>query len=100
MSSGSFLHILLAAASFVALLQVAPRPPPVPDLCESMDKQSSDEELMARIAKGDEYAFQILVERHQTLVLNLIYRFIGDRYEVSRPGPGGFSACLAGSQEL
>ncbi len=43
-----------------------------------MEKQSSDEELMTRIAKGDEYAFQILVERHQTSVLNLIYRFIGD----------------------
>ena len=44
-----------------------------------MDKQSSDEELMTRIAEGDEYAFQTLVERHQTSVLNLIYRFIGDR---------------------
>jgi len=44
-----------------------------------MDKQSSDEELMARIAEDDEYAFQILVERHQTSVLNLIHRFIGER---------------------
>lgn len=43
-----------------------------------MDKQSCDEELMTRVAKGDEYAFQILVERHQTSVINLIYRFIGD----------------------
>jgi RNA polymerase sigma-70 factor (ECF subfamily) len=43
-----------------------------------MDKQSSNEELMPRIAEGDESAFQILVERHQTPVLNLIYRFIGD----------------------
>ena len=43
-----------------------------------MDKQSSDEELMTGIAKGDEYAFQILVERHQTSVINLIYRFTGD----------------------
>jgi RNA polymerase sigma-70 factor, ECF subfamily len=34
---------------------------------------------MTRIAEGDEYAFQILVERHQTSVLNLIYRFIGER---------------------
>ena len=37
------------------------------------------QELMTRIAKGDEYAFQILVERHQASLLNLIYRFIGDR---------------------
>jgi len=34
---------------------------------------------MARIAKGDDNAFEILVNRHQTSVLNLIYRFIGDR---------------------
>jgi len=43
-----------------------------------MDKQVPNEELMARIAEGDEYAFQILVERHQSSLLNLIYRFIGD----------------------
>jgi RNA polymerase sigma-70 factor (ECF subfamily) len=42
-----------------------------------MDKQLPNEELMVRIAKGDEYAFQILVERHQTSLLNLIYRFLG-----------------------
>jgi RNA polymerase sigma-70 factor (ECF subfamily) len=34
---------------------------------------------MARIAKGDDASFEILVTRHQTSVLNLIYRFIGDR---------------------
>jgi len=44
-----------------------------------MDKHLPNEELMVRIAKGDEYAFQILVERHQTSLLNLIYRFLGDR---------------------
>jgi RNA polymerase sigma-70 factor (ECF subfamily) len=33
---------------------------------------------MVRIAKGDEVAFQTLVERHQSAMLNLIYRFIGD----------------------
>ena len=43
-----------------------------------MDNLSS-EELMARIARGDEDAFEILVNRHQTSVLNLVYRFIGDR---------------------
>jgi len=42
-----------------------------------MDKQLPNEELMVKIAKGDEYAFQILVERHQTSLLNLIYRFLG-----------------------
>ncbi len=44
-----------------------------------MDKQIPSEELMARIAKGDNDAFEVLVNRHQTSVLNLIYRFIGDR---------------------
>jgi RNA polymerase sigma-70 factor (ECF subfamily) len=34
---------------------------------------------MARTAKGDDDAFETLVNRHQTPVLNLIYRFIGDR---------------------
>jgi RNA polymerase sigma-70 factor (ECF subfamily) len=44
-----------------------------------MDKQISSEELMARIAEGDNSAFEILVHRHQTSILNLVYRFIGDR---------------------
>jgi RNA polymerase sigma-70 factor (ECF subfamily) len=44
-----------------------------------MDREPSSEDLMARIAKGDNDAFEILVNRHQTSVLNLIYRFIGDR---------------------
>jgi len=44
-----------------------------------MDKEIPSEDLMARIAKGDEDSFQILVDRHQTSVLNVIYRFIGDR---------------------
>jgi len=44
-----------------------------------MDNELSSEDLMARIAKGDDDAFEILVTRHQTSVLNLIYRFIGDR---------------------
>jgi len=44
-----------------------------------MDNIPPSEDLMARIAEGDESAFEILVNRHQTSVLNLIYRFIGDR---------------------
>ena len=39
----------------------------------------SSEDLMSRIAEGDEYAFEVLVRRHQTSVLNLIYRYVGDR---------------------
>ena len=44
-----------------------------------MDKEIPSEDLMTRIAKGDDDAFEILVNRHQASVLNLIYRFIGDR---------------------
>ena len=34
---------------------------------------------MSRTAEGDEFAFEIFVRRHQTSVLNLIYRYVGDR---------------------
>lgn len=34
---------------------------------------------MSRTAEGDEYAFEVLVRRHQMSVLNLIYRYVGDR---------------------
>jgi RNA polymerase sigma-70 factor (ECF subfamily) len=44
-----------------------------------IDGTVSSEDLMTRIAKGDGDAFEILVDRHQASVLNLIYRFIGDR---------------------
>jgi len=44
-----------------------------------MDKEIPSEDLMARIAEGDDDAFEVLVCRHQTSVLNLAYRFIGDR---------------------
>jgi RNA polymerase sigma-70 factor (ECF subfamily) len=46
---------------------------------ERVDDKTSSEELMVRIAEGDEEAFEILVNRHQTSILNFIYRFIGDR---------------------
>jgi len=39
----------------------------------------SSEDLMAKTAEGDEYAFEVLVGRHQTSILNLIYRYVGDR---------------------
>ena len=39
----------------------------------------SSEDLMSRIAEEDELAFEILVRRHQTFVLNLVYRYVGDR---------------------
>jgi RNA polymerase sigma-70 factor (ECF subfamily) len=39
----------------------------------------SSEDLMSRIGEGDEVAFEVLVRRHQTSVLNLVYRYVGDR---------------------
>lgn len=38
----------------------------------------SDEEVMVRCAQGSERAFEILVERYQSRIINLITRFIGD----------------------
>jgi len=39
----------------------------------------SSEDLIAKTAEGDGYAFEALVRRHQVSVLNLIYRYVGDR---------------------
>jgi RNA polymerase sigma-70 factor (ECF subfamily) len=43
------------------------------------DKTTSSEDLMAKVAEGNDYAFEMLVQRHQTSVLNLVYRYVGDR---------------------
>jgi RNA polymerase sigma-70 factor (ECF subfamily) len=37
------------------------------------------EDLMAMTAEGDEFAFEVLVRRHQTSILNLVYRYVGDK---------------------
>ena len=50
-------------------------------MTDTNHKTLADEELMGRIARGDEQAFEILVHRHQRRILNLIYRFIGDRIQ-------------------
>ena len=42
-----------------------------------IDETVSSEDLMARIAEGDEDAFEILVHRHQTSVLNLFIALSG-----------------------
>jgi RNA polymerase sigma-70 factor, ECF subfamily len=44
-----------------------------------IDPFMEDEKLMAGTAQGDEHAFELLVKRHQIRVLNLIFRFIGNR---------------------
>ena len=47
----------------------------------AIDREPSSEDLMVKTARGDESAFETLVLRHQTSVLNFIYRFIGDRMQ-------------------
>jgi len=44
-----------------------------------IDPLIEDEKLMEETAQGDEYAFELLVKRHQSRILNLIFRFIGNR---------------------
>ncbi len=44
-----------------------------------IDETTPSEDLMVAVANGDRFAFEILVSRHQTRILNTIYRFIGDR---------------------
>jgi len=39
----------------------------------------SSEDLMVKTAEEDEFAFEILVRRHQTSVLNLVYRYVGNK---------------------
>ena len=39
----------------------------------------SDGELMERCKNGDMSAFDLIVQRHKTPLINFIYRFIGDR---------------------
>ena len=46
-----------------------------------MNQADPDAALMVRVRKGDRDAFRQLVERHQRLVLNVIYRSLGDRWE-------------------
>ncbi len=41
--------------------------------------EPSDEELVAKVKKGDRGAFESLVNRHQKMVFNLAYRMLGDR---------------------
>jgi RNA polymerase sigma-70 factor, ECF subfamily len=48
-------------------------------LADNNGKISSDEELMGKVARGDSQAFEILVNRHQRRILNLIFRLIGNR---------------------
>jgi RNA polymerase sigma-70 factor (ECF subfamily) len=45
------------------------------------DELAPSEDLMARVAQGDKCAFEVLVKRHQGAVLNIIYRFVGDRHK-------------------
>ncbi|WP_461211373.1 RNA polymerase sigma factor [Desulfocurvus sp. DL9XJH121] len=47
---------------------------------KSHDKLA-DDQLMKLAGQGDEQAFRVLVERHQPMVLDFAYRFLGDAQE-------------------
>jgi RNA polymerase sigma-70 factor, ECF subfamily len=59
----------------IAMKRVAQRGPTIREQLKRMD----DAEVVASFLDGEERAFQELVERYQTRLLNFIYRTIGDR---------------------
>ena len=59
----------------IAIKRVAPQGPTVREKLRAMD----DAEIVTSFLEGEERAFQELVERYQTRLLNFIYRTIGDR---------------------
>jgi RNA polymerase sigma-70 factor (ECF subfamily) len=59
----------------VALRHAIESPVPVRERLHALD----DSALVTEFLTGEERAFQVLVERYQTRLLNFIYRTIGDR---------------------
>ena len=59
----------------VATKRVAQKGPSIREQLKGMD----DAEVVTAFLEGEERAFQELVERYQTRLLNFIYRTIGDR---------------------
>src|SRR3982750_1040601 len=59
----------------VAMKRVAQRGPSIREQLKGM----GDAEVVTAFLEGEERAFQELVERYQTRLLNFIYRTIGDR---------------------
>lgn len=47
----------------------------------AMTHPDPDAALMVRVREGDTQAFRQLVERHQRVVINIIYRALGDHWE-------------------
>lgn len=48
---------------------------------DPLNDNNTNEDLMCRTARGDKYAFEALINRHQQPILNFIYRFMGDLTE-------------------
>src|SRR3979411_422908 len=59
----------------IAIKRGAPQGPTVREKLRAMD----DAEIVTSFLEGEERAFQELVERYQTRLLNFVYRTIGDR---------------------
>ena len=58
--------------------QPAAHAAPAPTRRERM-RAADDADVVAAFLAGEEIAFELLVERYQTRLLNFIYRTIGDR---------------------
>src|SRR4026209_2741746 len=59
----------------IAMKRVAQRGPTIREQLKAMD----DADVVASFLEGEERAFQELVERYQTRLLNFVFRTIGDR---------------------
>jgi RNA polymerase sigma-70 factor (ECF subfamily) len=79
----------------IAMKRVAQRGPTIREQLKGMD----DADVVASFLDGEERAFQELVERYQTRLLNFIYRTIGDR-EKARISSRGVHPGLPASAPL
>lgn len=60
----------------------------------------TDWEWVQRVQNGDVDAFEILIQRHQKPVFNLLYRWLGDSDEASDAAQEVFLAAYRGIQEF
>ncbi len=68
------------------------------DSWKMIDFWFPSEDLMAGTAEGDEYAFEVLVRRHQSFYPESYLSLCRRQDEGQRPGPGSIYQGLAGGQ--
>ena len=71
----------LARSTGILSLHTQPAPTPAPQAPTRRERMraAEDADVVAAFLAGEELAFELLVERYQTRLLNFIYRTIGDR---------------------